>query len=206
RLEKRSGVVGDVPSQAESEGQFARLIRLQTNGRMYNFFDNRLGIRLSDFFDFHATRGAGHENDAADTAIHEQRKVKFALDVEPFFNKQTFYDATSRARLNRDKIHAEHVSGNVGGFIRRMNELDATRLAAAAGVNLRLDDDHVRFEALRPFAGFFFGESDFAARRCDSVARKNRLCLIFVDLHSRCSVLDVTAERSTVKILLSRET
>ena len=64
-----------------------------------------------------------------------------------------------------------------------MRELYAAAFAAAAGVDLRLDDDDVGLEALRGFAGFFLGEGHFAARSGDAVAREDRLGLILVNLH-----------------------
>ena len=39
-----------------------------------------------------------------------------------------------------DESHAQHVAGDVGGFVGRLRELDAAAFAAAAGVDLRLDD------------------------------------------------------------------
>src|SRR5713101_964756 len=56
-------------------------------------------------------------------------------------------------------------------------------IAAAAGMNLGLDYDHVGFQALRRFARFFLGVSDFAARSGHAVARENRFGLILVNLH-----------------------
>jgi hypothetical protein len=38
-------------------------------------------------------------------------------------------------------------------------------------------------EALRGFARFFLGKSDFAAGSSDAIARKNRFRLILMNLH-----------------------
>jgi hypothetical protein len=42
---------------------------------------------VRDFFDFHAARGGGHENRRTDGAIDQDADVKFALDVETFFDQ-----------------------------------------------------------------------------------------------------------------------
>ncbi len=151
---------------------------------MDDFLDDGGRIFSCDFFDFHAARGARHENDAADAAVHEKTEVKFALNDEAFFDEQALDDTAAGAGLNRHEIHAEHAAGDFSGFIRRMNELDASRLTAATRMNLRLDDDDAGFEMLRTFTRFFLGERDFAARSGNAIASENRLSLIFVNLHS----------------------
>ncbi len=64
-----------------------------------------------------------------------------------------------------------------------MREFYAASLAAAAGVNLRFDDDDRSAQALGGGAGFFLAESDFAAGSGNAVASENRFRLIFVNLH-----------------------
>ena len=49
-------------------------------------------------------------------------------------------------------------------FVGRSGELDAAALAAAAGVDLRLDDDDRAAESARNLARFGGVEGDFAAR------------------------------------------
>ncbi len=71
------------------------------------------------------------------------------------------------------------------GLVGRLGELDAAALAAAAGVNLRLDDDDAAAEAPRDLAGFGGVERDLAARHRHAVARENRFGLILVDFHER---------------------
>ena len=110
---------------------------------MNRFAQNGAGIVLGDFFDFHAARGAGHENDVAGGAIDEQAEIKFALDVEAFFDEQALDDAAGGAGLRRDQLHAENVAGEIGGFVGGARQLDAATFAAAAGVDLRFHDDNM---------------------------------------------------------------
>src|SRR5581483_6846806 len=74
--------------------------------------------------------------------------------------------------------------------------------AAASGMNLRLDDHDVRFEALGGFASLVLRESDLAARRGDTIARENRLSLIFVNLHSGSSVWATAEQCSGLEFFL----
>ena len=105
------------------------------------------------------------------------------MDVHALFDQQAFDNAPGGTRLHGDQIHAQHVTCDVGGFLRRMRQLYPSALAAATRVDLRLHHHNVGLETLRPFAGFVLGESHFAARGGDAVARKDRLRLILVNLH-----------------------
>ena len=52
-----------------------------------------------------------------------------------------------------DERHADHLAGELLGFVGGLRELHAAALAAAAGVNLRLDDDDLAAEAPGDVAG-----------------------------------------------------
>ena len=54
-----------------------------------------------------------------------------------------------RPRLVGDEVHAEHLRGRGPGLVGALDDLDAAALAAAAGMNLRLDDDRAAAEPLR---------------------------------------------------------
>src|ERR1700722_10818821 len=62
RLKKRHGRVYNFGRESEPEGEFARLKRQQSSGRMNRLAQNRFGIILRDFLDFHSTGGAGHKH------------------------------------------------------------------------------------------------------------------------------------------------
>src|SRR6266566_2768352 len=64
-LQKGRSVVDDFEGQAESESNLAGLIRFEADRRMDGLAQNRGGIFLGEFLDFHAARRTGHENDAA---------------------------------------------------------------------------------------------------------------------------------------------
>ncbi len=65
----------------------------------------------------------------------------------------------------------------------RARQLDAAALAAAAGVDLRLDDPDRTAELLRRLGRFADAERGIAARHGDAEAGQDFLALIFVNLH-----------------------
>ena len=138
---------------------------------MNRFAQNGGGIFLGDFLDFHAARGAGHEYHAAGGTVHQEAEVKFALDVEAFFDEKTLDDAPGGTGLRSDQFHAENVAGDIGGLIGGTRQLHAACFAPAARVDLGFHDGDVRLQALRRFARFFLGEGDFAARSGHAIAR-----------------------------------
>jgi len=80
--------------------------------------------------------------------------------------------------------------------------------AAATGVDLRFDDDEVgvRSQAVRRLTRFILGEGDFAAGRRDAVAGKDRLGLVFMNLHRGSVFRSALKLSASVRILTSCET
>ena len=86
----------------------------------------------------------------------------------------------------RDQLHAENVLGVQLGLLAGAGHLDAAALAAAAGVNLRLDDDArgaLGKELAGHRRGFFERVGHFAPGHGNAVSRQDFLCLILVNLH-----------------------
>jgi hypothetical protein len=169
--------------EAEAVGKLARLIWLKADGGLDEFAKDRFGICFGDFFDFHAAGGAGHEENFAGGAVHEDAEVEFALDVEAFFDEQALNDTAAGSGLHSNEVHTEHGAADFGGFIGRMREFYTAGFAATTGVDLRFNNDDWSAEALGGGAGFFLAESDFAAGSGNAVAGEYRLRLIFVNLH-----------------------
>src|SRR5262249_29702580 len=87
-----------------------------------------------------------------------------------------------RTGLRSDEIHSEHFLGDLLGFIGSLRQFHAATLAAAAGMNLRLDHDG----STDLFSGgsrLFLAVSNLAARNPNAVARKDLLGLILVYFH-----------------------
>jgi hypothetical protein len=74
--------------------------------------------------------------------------------------------------------------GEVAHLVDGARELDAAALAAAARVDLRLDDPHGTAQRLRRLHGLVDGERRDAARYRHAIAAEDFLALVFVDLHA----------------------
>src|SRR5712672_1632235 len=207
-LQKRDRGIGDFAGQAKAKSDFACLVRLQANGGMNRLAQNSGGILFGNFRDFHAAGSASHEDDVTGGAINKEPEIKFALDVQSFFDEQAFDDAAGGTSLRSHQLHAENVAGEIGSLVRGPSEFYAACFAAAPSVNLGFYDDHCRAgsQAVRRLAGFILGESNFAAGSRNSVTSEDGFSLVFVNLH-RCSVFRSTLKQSaSVRILTAVET
>src|SRR5262249_17899067 len=93
-------------------------------------------------------------------------------------------------RLVRDERHAEHAVGELLGVLGRPRELDAAAFAAAAGVNLRLDDNDFRAEAAGDRRRLRRAGERLTTRHRHAVARQDALRLILVDFHGTGKAAD----------------
>ena len=144
---------------------------------------NLLGGRGGHFLDVHPARGARHEHRLAGRTIEHHAQVELALHLQAFFDEHAPDDTPLGAGLVRDERHADHLFRDRLGFVGRLGELDAAALSAAAGVNLRLDDDDMSAETTGDLARFGSVERDFTARHRHTVAREYGFGLILVDFH-----------------------
>ncbi len=83
-----------------------------------------------------------------------------------------------------DQRHAEDLLGQLADFLDRPGELDATALAAAAGVDLRLDHPDRPAELARRGLGVLGRVRDLTAQEADAIVLEQGLCLVFVDVHA----------------------
>src|SRR5271156_5005674 len=111
RLEKWNGGAYNFRREPQSECNFPSLERLETACGVNRLAQNRFRMVFRYFLNFHSARGAGHENRHAGYAIHKDADVKFALDVQPFFDQKPMDDAAFFTRLRRDKFHSEYALG-----------------------------------------------------------------------------------------------
>ena len=146
------------------------------------------GVSCGDLLDLHAALGRGHEGDAPAVAVDDRAEVELARDVEPLLDVEAPHLLPLGARLVRDELHAEDLLGELarlGGAA--LGDLDAAALAAAAGVDLRLDDDDRALgllgEALRGGLRLVDREGGVPLGDGDAVAGEELLGLILVDFH-----------------------
>ena len=173
------------PFQPQGKCQLARLIRSHSGG--FDVFpQNRVGILFRHLLDFHTARSGHHDHGLAFGAVHQNRKIQFAVDGQGLFNEQPPHYAAFGSGLVRDQRHAENLPGQLAGFLGGLGNLDAAALAAASGVNLRFDDratGTARQQLLGNRLRLFRRRSHFSLRHGDAILPQNRLALILVNFH-----------------------
>jgi hypothetical protein len=156
---------------------------------------------MRDFLDVHAALGRDDECDTAGGAIDEQREVEFLGNVGAVGDVEAVDLLAGITRLDRHQRVAEHVGGVRADLVEREGEADAAlriraeflelALAAAAGMDLRLDDEQRPGELLRGLDRFLDGEGGMAGSDRRAELGQQFLGLIFVDVHGadplRCS-------------------
>ena len=86
------------------------------------------GFSAATCFDLHAARGGCHEDRLAFGAVNKDSQIKFFLDGQRLFDKQPAHDAPLGTGLVGDQFHAEHLAGQLTGFVHRLGDLDAAAL------------------------------------------------------------------------------
>ena len=95
-----------------------------------------------DFLDFDAALRRSHERHAPSVAIDDRAEVQLAPDVEALLDVQPPHLLPLGACLVRDELHPEDLLRELACFRgAAFGDLHAAALAAAPGVDLRLDDD-----------------------------------------------------------------
>jgi hypothetical protein len=87
----------------------------------------------------------------------------------------------------RDQRHAEHFGGKFASFFDRPGDFYSTTFAAAAGMDLRFDDNSGCTGSEKFFGrgfGFFAGRSHRATGHGYSILFENRFALILMNFHN----------------------
>ena len=166
-----------------------------------------------DFFDVHATLGAGHDERTAVGAIQQHGQVELLEDFLGGGHEDGLHDASFGSGLNRDKGLAEHVLGKAHGLFDRFGQFDAAleavregALAAPAGVDLGLDHRQ-GVPGSKDFLGRRLGLGDGLAGLTggngDAMLLKQLLGLVLVDVHSvqAGSSNGLTSKRRVIGVL-----
>ena len=148
--------------------------------------------------DVHAAGLAGDEGDARGRAVDERGQIELARDLGGLRHEHAVDDAAVGARLLGDERLAQHLLGEGAHLVARLGEPHAAllagrgllelALAAAAGVDLRLDDEHRARELLHRFRGLARGERRHAARGRNAELPQQLFCLVLVDVHATSSL------------------
>ena len=185
--------VDQVVFEAERGGEFARLIRHHADRGIDGFPDDFLRRVGGDFLDIHAALGAGHHDRPRHSAVEQDGDIEFPFDDRGGFDKEFADDAALRAGLFGDEHLAEHGFGAFDNLVGRRTDFDSPKkpafectLAAAAGVNLRFDDDPFVAGGKKLFcsrSGFCGCGRDVPRWHGHAHLREELLGLVFVDVH-----------------------
>ena len=140
-LDQRGAGPELVSREAESDGEAPRLKRLKTERRVGPLSRDFLGRARGEFFDLHPARPARHHDVRGPSPVEGRREVQLGRDRRRLLDQDAAHlDAVGR-RLGRPELLAEDFPR--GHFRRRgiIRELDASRLAPPARVDLGLHDD-----------------------------------------------------------------
>ncbi|MNL10152.1 hypothetical protein D3C87_1309460 [compost metagenome] len=157
---------------------------LQAHGRVHDQRVDLFRAVRGHFLDVHAAFAGGHQGHLLRDTVHHQRHVQFLLDVSAFFDQQAVDLLAFRTGLVRHQLHAQDVGGVGLDVLDALGHLHAAALAAAACVDLCLDDPHRTAELLSRLQGFFNRESRDAARNRHIVFAQDFLALILMDIHA----------------------
>ena len=160
-----------------------RLGILQAGGRVDEDLVDLFWRMRGNLFDVHAALARSHQADPLRDAIHHHADVEFLLDVRTLLDQQAPHLLAFRPGLVRLQLHAEDLAGVLADFIHRFRHLDAAALAAAAGMDLRLDHPDLAAEFLGRLDGLVDGKTGLAARRGDPELPQDLLALVFMDFH-----------------------
>ena len=141
------------------------------------------------FLDIHAALGRGYEGDARGGAVDQRGEIELAVNVAPVFHIDAPDFLALGAGLMGHQRHAEHALGFLAHLVDGLDHLDATALAAAASVDLRLDDPDRSAEFLGGAHRVFRRKGYRSPRNRHAELLQNRLRLVFVNVHGRFGVL-----------------
>ena len=173
--------------EAEAEAEPAALVVLEAERRVERLAVDLLRVRGRDLLDVHAAFGRRHDGDAAGRPIEGDGDVELLLDGQALLDEQALHLLALGPGLQGDELHAEDGADGLLGLVAGLADLHAAALAAAAGVDLRLDHDDI--DAALPLHARHRGQRvvdrqrRLADRHRDAEAPEQFLALILVDLH-----------------------
>ena len=136
--------------QAQPAGQLADLVGLNAGIDVERLGEDPLRHGGGDVLDIHAAFRGNDQHRPAAAAIDDRAEIKLAGDRAAFFDQHAVDGLAFRPGLDGDQLMAEDVGGDRFGLFAAADQLHAAlrgdvldgSLAAAAGVDLGLDDRH----------------------------------------------------------------
>jgi hypothetical protein len=183
RLRELDELLGLLALEPETECELAALVRLQARGGMNVHPENLLRRMGGDFLDVDAARGRRDEGNAALLTVEHEAQVDLARDFRTGLDVHAPDRQTLGTRLPRDQALSDHRRRGRAHGIEILRELDATRLAASAGVHLRLDHPQRAAQRACGFDRLIRGTRNASARNGDAIVDEDLLGLEFVEVH-----------------------
>src|SRR5262249_49299323 len=137
-----------------------------------------------DLLDLHAALRGRHDHHAPRRAVERHPQIQLAGDVQPLLDEQALDFLPLGAGLRRDELHAEDLAHRIARGVLSPGDFDTAALAAAAGVDLRLDHDHGAIEPADGGVGLLDGHRGDARGHGHAVLPQDVFALVFVNFHS----------------------
>jgi hypothetical protein len=176
--------VDDRAGQSQSERDFPRLERLHADRGLHHLAENGVGFRLGDLLDLDTTVRMGDQHDALGLPVQHEADIHLALDRYRRFHVEPMDHLALGPGLVGDEALAEQLGRGLPHFILGAAELDPARLAAAAGVDLRLHGPARTTDLRRAVDRLLRAVGHAAARNRDAEVGEQLYCLVFVDIHA----------------------
>ena len=186
-VDQRHALLHLIALKTERIGDLAPVKAADARRRINIEAQNLFRRLLRHFLDVHAAFGGNDEGDARGGAVNQNGKVEFAVDGGTFLDIEAVHFLAVGTRLVRHERRPEKPLCFLLDVFNRLHDLDATRLAAAARMDLRLDDPDRPAEFVRFRNRLFRCERRMSARYRHAILRKHGLGLVFVNIHEKPS-------------------
>ena len=169
--------------QAQLEGQFAGLERLQAEGRFAHQQYDVLGIFLKQILDIDAAMFRAADIDALGLAVQHEREIKLPFELFFLLHVNPLDQLAVRSGLRRHQTLAQQIGGILAHVVIGAAHLDAPGLAAASGMDLGLDHPTGPAQFGGGIDGLLGRMGDGTARHGHTEFRKHFLRLILMNVH-----------------------
>ena len=177
--------VGDRVDQVGRElrraGDLAGLGQIDAGDRVDRHLGQRVGTLDRELLDLHAALVGRHREEGAVGAVEQVGDVVLLLDVGAGVDEHAVHGVAL-------DVHAEDLLGVGLRVVRRLGDLDAAGLAAAADLDLRLDDGDAA-DLLGDRLGLVRRRRDLAEAHRHAVVLEQLLGLVLEQIHADCPFL-----------------
>ena len=168
-------------------GQGARLRLAEALVRLDVPPHERVGVLLGDLLDVHAAHRREHRQQLLGGAVEDDRGVVLGVDLRGVLDPD-LVDGEGPLAVRAADVHAEDRVGVLGRLFAVLRDLDAAGLAAAADLDLSLDDARVA-DLLGRLHGGLDGVGDSSFWDGNPMPGEQLLSLVFEEVHGPREVI-----------------